>query len=443
MAARHGGPLRRADAGEVVACWGSRRVSIRWARLPGKGLGGLGNAITVAGLSKAYRISRGQNRPTRATEAIVHRLRHPLTRQEYDTFEALSDVSFEVPWGEAVGVIGRNGAGKSTLLKILTRITAPTTGRIELGGRVGSLLEVGTGFHPELTGRENIFLNGTLLGMSRPEIKRRFDEIVDFSGVAKFLETPVKRYSSGMYVRLAFSVAAHLETEILAIDEVLAVGDAEFQRKSLAKMRDVARDGRTVLYVSHQMATVTALCTRALFLSAGTLAYSGTVDGALARYRDSFETFADAQLTAERRPGTGEVRAGSVRVSESTYACVDDRVVEIDVPAHPGSVGDYFVSCHLNDANGAVITKCDSRLIGGWYDPSVEQRITLTVSGLWLRPGRYSVDVFVCRMGILDAWEAAATFEVLPELPYPELSIDEAVAGALVLSDFRYSRGER
>ncbi len=403
---------------------------------------GVGNAISVANLSKAYRISRGGDRPTRATEAMVDRLKHPFQRQQFDVFEALADVNFEVPWGEAVGIIGRNGAGKSTLLKLLTRITAPTTGRIELGGRVGSLLEVGTGFHPELTGRENIYLNGTLLGMRRQEIKRRFDEIVDFSGVAKFLETPVKRYSSGMYVRLAFSVAAHLETEILAIDEVLAVGDAEFQRKSLAKMRDVAKDGRTVLYVSHQMATVTALCTRALFLSAGRVDYDGSVEGALARYRDSFETFAQQQRVAVRRPGTGDVRARSVRVSETNYNCLDDKVIEVDVDANPGSIGDYFVSCHLNDANGTLITKCDSRLVGGWFDPGRDQRITLTVSDLWLRPGRYSVDVYLCRMGILDSWEAAAVFEVLPELPYTELAFDEAVAGALVLSDFQYSRSD-
>ncbi|MFZ0529714.1 MAG: ABC transporter ATP-binding protein, partial [Propionicimonas sp.] len=175
----------------------------------------------MSGLSKVYRIrSSGQDRPTRATEAIIERIKHPLQRESFEEFEALADINLEVPFGEAVGIIGRNGAGKSTLLKLLTRITAPTSGRIELGGRIGSLLEVGTGFHPELTGRENVFLNGTLLGMRRAEIRSRFDEIVAFSGVERFLETPVKRYSSGMYVRLAFAVAAHLDTEILAIDEV-------------------------------------------------------------------------------------------------------------------------------------------------------------------------------------------------------------------------------
>lgn len=399
-----------------------------------------GTAILVSNLSKSYRIGHASYRPTRATEAIVDLLRHPFRRTRYEVFEALSGISFEVPWGEAVGIIGRNGAGKSTLLKILTRITAPTTGRIELGGRVGSLLEVGTGFHPELTGRENIFLNGALLGMKRQEIKRSFDQIVDFSGIERFLDTPVKRYSSGMYVRLAFSVAAHLETEILAIDEVLAVGDAEFKRKSLAKMKDVARDGRTVLYVSHQMATVTALCTRAMYLSGGELVYSGTVDGALERYRDSFATFAQAQVDARRRPGTGELRATGVRMPETTLTATEDRVIEVNVEANPAMAGEYFVSCHITDVNGVVVTKCDSRLVEAWFDPAIEQRIRLTVSGLWLRPGRYSVDVFVCAMGILDAWEGAAAFEVMPELPYPESMNDEAVTGAVVLSDFTYQR---
>lgn len=367
-------------------------------------------------------------------------MRNPLRRAEFEDFRALDDISFEIPFGEAVGIIGRNGAGKSTLLKVLTRITAPTSGRIELGGRVGSLLEVGTGFHPELTGRENIFLNGALLGMRKAEIVRRFDEIVAFSGVERFLETPVKRYSSGMYVRLAFSVAAHLETEILAIDEVLAVGDAEFRNKSLAKMRDVAKDGRTVLYVSHQMATVNALCTQAIFLAGGRLVHSGSVEDVLQLYRDSFETVAQTTAVAARRPGTGELRSSDVRAADTVFNSVDDKVIEIDIPPNPESIGQYFISCHINDANGVLVTKCDSRLVESWFDPEQEQRIQLTVSGLWFAPGRYTVDVFLCRMGILDAWEAAATFEVLPELPYPESMNDEAIAGSLVLSNFSYER---
>ena len=199
-------------------------------------------------------------------------------------FWALRDVSFDVQQGEVLGIIGRNGAGKSTLLKILSRITEPTAGRVTLRGRVASLLEVGTGFHPELTGRENIFLNGAILGMSRAEIRRKFDEIVAFAEVEQFLDTPVKRYSSGMYVRLAFAVAAHLEPEILVVDEVLAVGDAEFQKKCLGKMGEVAKGGRTVLFVSHNMAAIRRLCSRVILLKNGRITQSGNVNQCIDTY---------------------------------------------------------------------------------------------------------------------------------------------------------------
>src|SRR5260370_11372847 len=225
--------------------------------------------IKVENLSKQYRI--GEHRESYAAwrDTIAGCVRAPLNRLRRNghaaknTIWALKDVGFEVLPGEVLGVIGRNGAGKSTLLKILSRITDPTTGQVDLYGRVGSLLEVGTGFHPELTGRENIFLNGSMLGITRKEIERKFDQIVDFSGVETFIDTPVKRYSSGMYVRLAFAVAAHLEPEILVVDEVLAVGDAEFQKKCLGKMGDVASEGRTVLFVSHNTAAVPKLCRHA------------------------------------------------------------------------------------------------------------------------------------------------------------------------------------
>jgi lipopolysaccharide transport system ATP-binding protein len=203
---------------------------------------------------------------------------------QIEEFWALQDVSFEIRRGDVVGVIGRNGAGKSTLLKILSRITEPSTGRVEIKGRVASLLEVGTGFHPELTGRENIYLNGAILGMSRAEVRRKFDEIVDFAGVEKFLDTPVKRYSSGMYVRLAFSVAAHLEPEILVVDEVLSVGDAEFQKKCLGKMENVAGEGRTVLFVSHNLASVQRLCKSGIVLSEGRIDFGGTAEACVTRY---------------------------------------------------------------------------------------------------------------------------------------------------------------
>lgn len=244
-------------------------------------------AISVQGLSKAYTIRHdGLKRPS-FREMVVDRIRHPFKKVNQETFWALNDVNFDVKKGDVVGIIGRNGAGKSTLLKVLSRIVEPTKGAVDIYGRVGSLLEVGTGFHPELTGRENIFLNGAILGMRREEIRRRFDEIVDFAGVERFLDTPVKRYSSGMYVRLAFAVAANLQSEILIIDEVLAVGDAAFQKKCLGKMGQVARDGRTVLFVSHNMAAVKALCGSGVMLQGGEVFRCGSAEDIVDAYTEA------------------------------------------------------------------------------------------------------------------------------------------------------------
>jgi lipopolysaccharide transport system ATP-binding protein len=240
--------------------------------------------IRARAVGKAYTIACNGERHSTLAEALLHRVRHPLARAAREQFWALRDISFDVRRGDVVGIIGRNGAGKSTLLKVLSRITEPTRGGVDLYGRVGSLLEVGTGFHPELTGRENIFLNGQILGMRRREIDQQFDAIVDFAGCARFLETPVKRYSSGMYVRLAFAVAAHLNPEVLIVDEVLAVGDVEFQKKCLGKMEDVAQGGRTVLFVSHNMAAVRQLCKSSLVLENGRIAFAGGVDAGIARY---------------------------------------------------------------------------------------------------------------------------------------------------------------
>ncbi len=275
-------------------------------------------AVSVRDLSKSYRIARNAEKHSTLSEAMMSRLKNPLARVERDTFWALNDVSFDIQKGDVVGIIGRNGAGKSTLLKILSRITEPTKGRIDLYGRVGSLLEVGTGFHPELTGRENVYLNGAILGMSKGEIARQFDEIVAFSGTEKFLDTPVKRYSSGMYVRLAFAVAAHLNPEILIIDEVLAVGDADFQKKCIGKMQDVAKSGRTVLFVSHNMPTVQKLCTDIIMLQSGTVAGRGEPIEMITRYQASGES---DQLTlgvplslrnTRRLAGDGQARFSSI-----------------------------------------------------------------------------------------------------------------------------------
>jgi homopolymeric O-antigen transport system ATP-binding protein len=280
-------------------------------------------AICAHSLNKVFRIGLNEQRHETLFSAAAAFLRSPINNfkklrklttfdlegQEEDVLWALKDVSFEVRRGAVLGIIGRNGAGKSTLLKILSRITEPTSGRIEVYGRVASLLEVGTGFHPDLTGRENIYLNGTILGMRKKEIDRKFDEIVEFSEVGRFIDTPVKRYSSGMRVRLAFSVAAHLEPEILVIDEVLAVGDASFQKKCMGKMGDVASQGRTVLFVSHNMAAVKALCTEGLVLKNGQVAFRGESEDAIAAYLAAKPSEEDGNLAeAKGREGSGPIR---------------------------------------------------------------------------------------------------------------------------------------
>jgi lipopolysaccharide transport system ATP-binding protein len=286
--------------------------------------------IRAEGLSKRYKIGEAQAPYRTLRETLMDAIRAPFQRlaaiargenwrSAETTIWALEDVSFEVRRGEVLGVIGRNGAGKTTLLKVLSRITKPTEGYVDLIGRVGSLLEVGTGFHPELTGRENIFLNGAILGMHRAEIERKFDEIVGFAEIEKFLDTPVKRYSSGMYVRLAFAVAAHLEPEILLVDEVLAVGDAQFQKKCLGKMQDVAGEGRTVLFVSHNMGVIERLCNRVILLNEGRIAMQGPAPVVISEYLQSgmqqlgersWENLSDA-------PGDDVARLHAVRALDS------------------------------------------------------------------------------------------------------------------------------
>ncbi|NBX19832.1 MAG: ATP-binding cassette domain-containing protein, partial [Bacteroidia bacterium] len=235
-----------------------------------------------------------------------------------DLVWALRDINFDVKQGEVLGIIGKNGAGKSTLLKILSRVTSPTVGEIKVKGRIASLLEVGTGFHPELTGRENIFLNGAIMGMSKQEISSKFDEIVDFSGVERYIDTPVKRYSSGMYVRLAFAVAAHLEPEILIVDEVLAVGDAEFQKKCMGKMKDVSGAGRTVLFVSHQMSSIRSLCTKGVMLNRGGIEYIGNTDDCVSLYLGSQDNSGTDLINRTDRLGAGQVRFTNIHIYNSS-----------------------------------------------------------------------------------------------------------------------------
>ena len=277
--------------------------------------------IRAENLSKRYRLGARQASYTTLRDSLARAARAPLRslrrgRGEAETLWALKDVSFEVRPGEVVGIVGRNGAGKSTLLKVLSRITEPTTGRVELYGRVGSLLEVGTGFHPELTGRENVYMNGAILGMKRVEIQRQFDQIVAFSEIERFIDTPVKHYSSGMFMRLAFAVAAHLEPEILIVDEVLAVGDSNFQKKCLGKMGTVAREGRTVLFVSHNMTAMQSLCSRVVWLHEGRVAADGRTDLVVSDYlKTSFSALAEQSWDdIDAAPGNEKVRLRRARV---------------------------------------------------------------------------------------------------------------------------------
>jgi lipopolysaccharide transport system ATP-binding protein len=308
--------------------------------------------IRVENLGKQYRLGGPQAAYSTLRETLVGAVSAPLRwaqkgKRPVETVWAVRDVSFEVKPGEIVGIIGRNGAGKSTLLKMLSRITEPTTGAIDLYGRVGSLLEVGTGFHPELSGRENIYLNGAILGMLRTEIARKFDEIVAFAEVEKFIDTPVKHYSSGMYLRLAFAVAAHLEPEILIVDEVLAVGDARFQRKCLNKMQDVGQQGRTVLFISHSMAAITRLCQRAILLNEGQVIADGPSDRVVSTYLHSgLGTAAERAWTdPNKAPGNEVARLRRARVHDAdgqTAEAIDIRQpvaleIEFDV-LQPGHV---------------------------------------------------------------------------------------------------------
>lgn len=401
-------------------------------------------AIRVEGLGKQYRIGGPMPRYQTLREQMVRAMKAPwraLRRSGEENRNriiwALRDIFFEVKRGEVIGIIGRNGAGKSTLLKILSRITEPTTGEVDLHGRVGSLLEVGTGFNPELTGRENVYLNGAILGMKRAEIARKFDEIVAFAEVEKFLDTPVKHYSSGMYMRLAFAVAAHLEPEILVVDEVLAVGDAAFQKKCLGKMGQVAEGGRTVLFVSHNLHAVNSLCSRALVLHDGKVMFDGTAAQGVARYMDFAWSVDGATGSAEARPGTGEWRFTEVTSAKSMFDPAEPKEFTFKVAPTRPEVGPAYLSGLLINEEGTVVTQFDSRLIGKLLSGSDAVSGRLRIDSMWLKPGHYTLDLYVCSFAqIIDLFERAAEFEVTPTLPYTHFASPDATASALVLADF-------
>jgi lipopolysaccharide transport system ATP-binding protein len=393
-------------------------------------------AAPLRAIEKRTRRSNGSNgsRPHASTNSS--------SNSPVENFWALRGVSFEVKQGDVLGIIGRNGAGKSTLLKILSRITEPTEGRIRIKGRVASLLEVGTGFHPELTGRENIYLNGAILGMNRAEIKAKFDEIVAFAEVEKFLDTPVKRYSSGMYVRLAFAVAAHLEPEILIVDEVLAVGDAEFQKKCLGRMHDVATGGRTVLFVSHNMQAVSMLCSRGLFLSGGSLVYAGAVKETISLYLSTFSKASGNDELPDRRPGSGEYRYTLASPNREYFGGAEVKSINFEVQRRSKLVGKMWFSAHIVDSAGTVLAQCDSRLVGTWVEDCERVAGQFRFKTPWLKPGNYRIDLFICAGSIVDSWERACSLTISPVLPYRNSASQDGTARGLTFADFAWETGE-
>ncbi len=409
-------------------------------------------AILVENFGKRYQLGLPRNASRTLREAIIDWARTPFqrfrtfsgTHAAASSFWAIRHLHFEVQPGEVLGVIGRNGAGKSTLLKLLSRITEPTEGRAVIRGRVASLLEVGTGFHHELTGRENIYLNGAILGMPRSQIVLKFHEIVAFSGIEQFLDTPIKRYSSGMKVRLAFSVAAHLEPQILMIDEVLAVGDHEFQQRCLGKMQAVAASGRTVLFVSHNIAAIQALCTRAMLLTHGTLDCQGTTADVLGVYMQQFrhEPRLAVDLAARprmkpdcRRLMTVGRMVNAMGESISQIAVGDPLTIEVeyeagDVPFKP------VLGVVLKTALGTALFGIDNRIQSDYLpkQSSTHGSIQIHFDSLPLSPGQYSIDLYLGdELQSLDSIESALTLEVTASNYYGSGKLPSSVCGPLLL----------
>lgn len=393
-------------------------------------------AIRADSISKRYRMSGGKRYDTLTeslTKGLFSKKRAAPSGERFEegNFWALRDISFEIAQGDIVGIVGRNGAGKSTLLKILSNITTPSSGEALVRGRVGSLLEVGTGFNPDLTGRENIFLSAAILGMRQTQIQQRLDEIVAFADVPGFIDTPVKHYSSGMYMRLAFSVAAHLDHEILLVDEVLAVGDAAFQKKCLGKIGEESRSGRTILFVSHSLPAVAALCSRALFLSEGRLVMDDTCNRVLSEYQKSLRSnlagFGHFQLADVERYGSGKavftsVSLNSVSASDEVIGALrtgDDLVVDARIEAKQ-AVADINPAIVIYDSSGYRITDANMALAGRSLSLKAGEGVNVVfrLKDMLLKPGEYSIGLWVGRTNAedIDGIHQAVTFNVEPQL---------------------------
>jgi len=390
----------------------------------------MGNfAIRVEDLSKKFKISAAKSHNDTLRDELAGWLRSTFrsngkSPRFEDTFWALRNISFEIKKGEIVGIIGRNGAGKSTLLKILSRITEPTSGVAEIHGRVGSLLEVGTGFHAELSGRENTYLNGAILGMAKKEIDRKFDEIISFAEVERFVDTPVKHYSSGMYLRLAFAVAAHLEPEILLVDEVLAVGDLAFQRKCLGKMGDVAREGRTILFVSHNLAAVEGLCNIAYLFEQGRLVHSGQTKDVVQTYVSSIPALCSTPLIQRTdREGNGQLRFTDIQFFSGDGSPVEiiqsgeDLQISVGYINNGGNLKNVYMAIDIFEQTGQCMLSLCNVMVGTEFSslPAKEGRFSCRIERFPLSPGRYPITLF-CRANgdIVDWVQQAALLSVEP-----------------------------
>lgn len=426
----------------------------------------MSTVIKVENLSKTYhlgQISTGTfSRDLEVWWAKLRGKQNPLLRigekdhgnRDGEELWALRDVSFKVDQGEVLGIIGRNGAGKSTLLKILSRVTAPTSGKVKVKGRIASLLEVGTGFHPELTGRENIYLNGAILGMKRDEISRKFDEIVAFSEVEKFIDTPVKRYSSGMYVRLAFAVAAHLEPEILVVDEVLAVGDAEFQKKCLGKMGNVAKGGRTVLFVSHNMAAIEYLCENILVLQSGQIGYYGNHLEGIAKYLSSSKSsnaFTDLRENPNRIASTKSMLT-SICIKNSSgettreFYIGEDITLEVEVDGCSPTLRNVVLTIGIFTQHGQLISSLFSNAQMQRDDEltiTEPVKFTSIIKSVRYAPGSYFLKIALSSHGqVVDQVDDVTSFEILPSDVYKTGKSNKVLIKGIVVPDVEWKMSQ-